>query len=133
MSDEPRTIRLVLDTTAITAWVRESVAVGEVIAEINDEYGAVIVPLACLVESAHVTAMLHRERLELLLAHPATFLVGDDGKDWVALAELRTLVGRADLASAAMVALDADVDVMTRDPRWYASVAGGRHVLEFDD
>jgi hypothetical protein len=133
VSDQPRTVRLVLDSTAISSWVRESIAVGELLAEVNDEYGAVIVPLPCLVESAHATAMLNRPRLDLLLAHEATVLVGDDPAEWVALTELRTLTGRADCASAALIALDYQVDVMTRDSRWYSSVAGGQFALQFED
>ncbi len=35
--------------------------------------------------------------------------------------------------SAAMPALDAGVDVMTRDARWYERVAGGGLALEFED
>jgi hypothetical protein len=133
VSDTPRTVQLVLDATAIAAWTRGSVAVGELLIEIDEEHGAVIIPLSCLVEAGHATALMERGRLDLLVGHAATFLVSDDPQDWLALTELRTLTGRADCASAAMISLDYGVDVMTRDPRWYASVAGGRHVLEFDD
>lgn len=126
-----RPVRLVLDTSAVAAWVRESLAVGELLAEVDDEHGAVIVPLACLIEVAHVTP--HPERLDLLIAHPAVFLLSDDPADWRPLAATRTIVGRADLASAAWFSLDLGVDVMTREARWYAGVAGGRRVLEFDD
>ena len=50
MSDRPA--RLVLDTSAIAAWTRGSVSVGELLAEIDLEQGAVIVPMPCLVEAA---------------------------------------------------------------------------------
>jgi hypothetical protein len=125
--------RLVLDTSAITAWVRGSVAVGETLAEINDEGGAVVIPLWCLIEAGHNTAMIDRDRLDLLLAHPATFLVTDDVQDWESLVALRALIGRADCASAAMLALDLGVDVMTADPKWYGTVADGRIVLEIKE
>ncbi|GAA2692450.1 MULTISPECIES: hypothetical protein [Actinoplanes] len=130
---EGRDAKLVLDTSAITAWARGSVAVGETLAEINDEGGAVIIPLWCLIEAGHHTAMIDRDRLELLLAHPATFLISDDAEDWESLVALRALVGRADCASAAMLALDLGVDVMTRDPKWYSGVAGGRIVLAIEE
>lgn len=129
----PRTVAIVLDTTAVTAWVRESLAVGELLAEINDAYGVALIPLACLVEAAHRTALLEQARLELLVAHPATMIVSDNPDEWPALAATRNLVDRADLASAAWLAIDCGVDVMTRDARWYSSVNGGRDVLEFDD
>ncbi len=76
--------------------------------------------------------MLEQTRLELLVEHPATFLIADDPADWPALAAMRNLVERHDLAAAAWLAMDAQVDVMTSDPRWYASVNGGRDVLEFE-
>jgi hypothetical protein len=128
-----RDAKLVLDTSAITAWVRGSVAVGETLAEVNDENGAVVIPLWCLIEAGHNTAMIERERLELLLAHPATFLITDDAQDWAALVALRTLTGRPDCAAAAMLALDLGVDVMTADPRWYKGVADGRIVLRIEE
>ena len=130
---EAPTVRLVLDTTAVAAWMRGSVSVGEILIEIEAENGAVIIPLPCLIEAAHATALIERERLELLLGHRATFLLPDDPADWLALTQLRTLTGRADTASAAMFALDCDVDVMTRDARWYSSVKGGRLALEIED
>ncbi|GAA0529038.1 hypothetical protein GCM10010172_07090 [Paractinoplanes ferrugineus] len=133
MSDDARLICLVFDTTAITAWVREAVSVVELISEINDEDGAVLIPLPCLIEAGHLTGMLQQERLQLLLDHPATFLIVDDPDDWKALAGLRSLTDRHDLASAAWLALENDVLVMTRDPRWYSSVHGGRVALHFDD
>ena len=133
MTDQPRTVRLVLDTSAVLGWCRGSIAVGELIAEIDDEGGAVILPLPCLVEAAHLTGMLEQDRLNVLTTHRAVFLLSDDPDDWVALATLRGLVGAADRASAAMLALDTGVDVMTRDGSWYASVAGGTAVLTFDE
>jgi hypothetical protein len=128
-----RDAKLILDTSAVTAWVRGSMAVGETLAEINDEGGAAIIPLACLVEAGYNTAMIDRERLDLLLAHPSTLLLTDDVGDWEALVALRALTGRADCASAAMLALDLGVDVMTRDAGWYKGVADGRIVLEIRD
>ncbi|MFI1994775.1 hypothetical protein [Actinoplanes sp. NPDC020271] len=128
-----RDAKLVLDTSAITAWLRGSVAVGETLAEVNDEGGAVIIPLWCLVEAGHDTAMIERERLDLLIAHPATLLITDDADDWDALVALRSLTGRPDCASAAMLALDLGVDVMTADARWYKGVADGRIVLQIEE
>jgi hypothetical protein len=133
VSDGPRTVSLVFDATAIAAYTRGSDAVGEILIEVDEEHGAVVIPLACLVEAAHATAMLNRDLLKLLIANPVTVLVGDDPDKWVDLVEMRTLTERSDRASAALIAVDYEVDVMTRDARWYSAVAGGRHVLEFDD
>ncbi len=132
MTADLRDIAIVLDTTALTAWARESVAVGELIAEIEDDHGAVLVPMACLVEAAYRTGMLAEQRLRMLLDLPTVFLVVDDPEDWPALAATRNLVERADLAAAAWLAVDAQVQVMTSDPRWYSAVNGGRDVLTFE-
>jgi len=129
---EPRSIAIVLDTTAVTAWARGSVAVGELLAELDDEHAAAVLPLSCLVEAAHKTGMLEQARLDLLVTHPAVFLLEDAADDWKALAATRLLVDRLDLASAAWFGLKCEVDVMTSDPRWYSSVNGGRDVLEFE-
>jgi hypothetical protein len=124
---------MVLDTTAVTAWCRDSLAVGELLAIFKDDGLAALIPLACLVEAAHKTAMLDQAKLSLLVDHEATFVIADNPDDWKAIAATRNLVERADLASAAWLAIDAEVDVMTSDPRWYSSVNGGRDVHEFGD
>ncbi|MEV6301976.1 hypothetical protein AB0M02_21360 [Actinoplanes sp. NPDC051861] len=133
MTDEHRAVRLVLDASAVAGWVRGSIAVGELIAEIDDEHGAVLLPLSCLIEAAHSTGMLAQAHLEILIGHQAVLLVPDDAADWLALTTLRGIVGTPDRASAALLALDAGVDVLTRDATWYDGVAGGRIGLTFRD
>ncbi|MEU4689511.1 hypothetical protein [Actinoplanes sp. NPDC023714] len=130
---QPRDVCLVFDTTAITSWVRGSVAVGETLAEIADDNGAVLIPLWCLVEAGHDIGMIDRERLDLLLAHAATYLIADDTDDWEMLAGLRALTGRHDCASAALLAIEMNVDVMTRHPEWYKAVRNGQLTLLIED
>jgi len=77
--------------------------------------------------------MIDRERLDLLLAHPATFLIEDDGDDGEMLVGLRALTGRHDCASAAMPALEMEVDVMTRHPSWYKTVKNGHLTWAIED
>ena len=48
MSDRP--VRVLLDASAIIAFTRESIDVGEVIAEVDDENAAVGLPVLSLVE-----------------------------------------------------------------------------------
>ncbi|MEU4558474.1 hypothetical protein AB0F72_08790 [Actinoplanes sp. NPDC023936] len=129
----PRDVCLVFDTTAITSWVRGSIAVGETLAEIADDNGAVLIPLWCLVEAGHDIGMIDRERLDLLLAHAATFLIVDDGEDWEMLVGMRALTGRHDCAAAALLAVEMNVDVMTRHPDWYQSVRNGQLTLLIED
>jgi hypothetical protein len=133
VSDRPRTIRLVLDSSAVAGWLSGSIAVGELIAEIDDEHGAVILPLPCLVEAAYSTGMLQPELLNALINHEAVFLLADNPEHWVELAALRSLVDGQDRASAAMQALECDVDVMTRNEGWYSGVAGGSIAHVFED
>jgi hypothetical protein len=92
-----------------------------------------MLPLPCLIEAAHVTGMLEPELLNMLIDHRAVLLVSDDPDDWVALAALRALVDGPDRASAALLALDAAVDVMTRDATWYQGVGDGQIGHEFED
>ncbi|HET6950395.1 MAG TPA: hypothetical protein VFI47_08470 [Acidimicrobiales bacterium] len=67
-------LRVILDTSAITAFCRESIHVGEVIAEVADEEGAAVgLPVLCLVEATRTVA--DTDRLELLVNHPGL----DDG------------------------------------------------------
>ncbi len=67
MSDRP--VRVILDASAIVAFTRGSIDVGETIAEINDEYAAAGLPVLCLVEANRLVA--DSDRLELLVNHPA--------------------------------------------------------------
>lgn len=132
MTDQPRTIALVLDTSAIAGFVRGSVAVGELLAEVDAEHGAVLIPLPCLIETAASIPDGHAW-LDILTSHAATWLVSDDPEDWRMVAHLRAIVGSYDTAVAAWLALDAGVDVMTRHPDLYAKVSGGAIALPFDD
>lgn len=129
----PRTIGIVLDTTAVTGWCRDSIAVGELLAIFKEDGLAALIPLNCLVEAAVKTAGLKQDELTILVNHEATFVIADNPDDWRGIAATRGLVERADLASAAWLALDAEVDVMTSDPRWYSGVNRGAIVHVFDD
>jgi hypothetical protein len=127
-----RPARLVLDTSAVAAWARGSVSVGELLAEIDLEYGAVIIPLPCLIEAA-ANLVDGKDLLDLLVEHTASVVLADDPGDWRMLAGVLAVVGNHALASAAWNALDLGVDVLTRHPGRYAGLAGGGMVLPFDD
>ena len=127
----PRTVQLVLDTSAITAWTRGSISVGELIAEIDQDHGAVIVPSACLIEAA--SQVTSDEWLGVLVRRPATFVLSDDPGDWRMLAEARQLIGTLDSASAAWFAIECDVDVLTADSRRYAGIHDGSLALPIED
>ncbi len=132
MTDEPRPVRLVLDTTAVVGFVRGSVSVGELLPEIDAEHGTAVVPLPCLVEAAAGTVDAG-PWLSILIDHPATFVVATDVDEWRQIAGVRSLVGAYEPAAAAWQALTYDVDVLTRSPELYAELGGGGITLPFTD
>lgn len=89
MKDRP--VQVLLDASAIVAFTRSSIHVGEVIAEVDDEQAAVGLPLLCLVEATRAVA--DPDRLDLLVNHRATVILADDAADWRALAPLMTSSG----------------------------------------
>jgi hypothetical protein len=64
------------------------------------------------------------DRLNLLAGHDAAVVLSDPD-DWHALAATVDLVGRWDAATAALLALDLDVPVLTGTPGLYAGLGGG--------
>jgi hypothetical protein len=88
-------------------------------------------PLLCLVEADNVNPD-DEHWLDMLMQHPATTVVSDDAELWKVLAAIRNSVGRVDAASAALMALDYDVDVATRTPGLYAGLGGGGFVLPLE-
>ena len=130
MTDRP--VQLVLDTSAILDYCRGSIPVGELLVEIDAAGGAVLLPLLCLVEAATVSPA-DEHLLDVLVQHPATQVAAEEPDLWKVLATIRTIVGRVDAASAALMALDYDVDVATRTPGVYAGLNGGGFVLPLED
>jgi hypothetical protein len=116
-----------LDASAIVAFTRESIGVGEVIAEVDDENAAIGLPMLCLVEASRAVA--DTDRLTLLVQHRASVVLGDDPADWRALAAMYDIVGRVDAASAAFTAIDWDISILTAQPGLYGGLAGGGPVI----
>jgi hypothetical protein len=125
VSDRP--VKVILDASAIVAFTRGSVDVGEVIAEVNDEYTAAGLPILCLVEATRAVA--DGDHLELLVNHPATAVLTPKPEDWQALAAIYDTVGRLDAASAVLAAIDLDCQVLTGQPGLYGGLAGGGPVI----
>jgi hypothetical protein len=119
-----RPINLVLDTSAIVAYTRASVAVGELLTEVAAEGGVVALPFLCLSQAA--TLVEDSGLLTLLATHPATEVVGDDPETWPAHAALLSLVGRPDAASAMLASLDFGANLLTGTDRLYAGVGSDR-------
>ena len=106
---------LVLDTSAVIAYARGSVDVGEPIAEVHSEGGTVLVPDVCLIEAA---SRVGDDMPRLLLEHPACELEPLSLKHWPALAAARTL-DRLDLVAALHVAALGQGYILTGEPAAY--------------
>lgn len=125
MSERP--VRILLDASAVVAFTRGSLDVGEVIAEVDDEDAAVGIPVLRLVEATRGVA--DPDRLTLLVHHRAIVLLAADAESWQALAATYDIVGRLDAASAALAAIDLNVDILTAQPGLYGGLAGGGPVI----
>ncbi|WP_330441312.1 hypothetical protein OHB44_33255 (plasmid) [Micromonospora sp. NBC_00821] len=122
------TVRVILDASAIIAFCRESIDVGEVIAEVADEEGSVFgLPVLCLAEAARVVA--DQDRLALLVTHRAAEVLSPEPDSWRALAVTLDTVGRVDAASAVLAAIDLGCHVLTGQPGLYGGIAGGGPVI----
>jgi hypothetical protein len=67
-----RPVRVILDASAIVAFTRGSVGVGETLAKVNDEGAAAGLPVLCLVQT--IWAVADRDQMDLLINHEATVL-----------------------------------------------------------
>lgn len=117
MTDEPtpadRPVRVILDASAIVAFTRSSIHVGEVLAEVDDEGCATGLPVPCLVEAVHAVA--DTDRLDLLVTHRATVILPDE-TSWQALA-----------------AIDYDAAVLSTRPGLYAGLDNGGLVITAEE
>lgn len=102
MTDRP--ITLVLDASAVAAYTRSSIDVGEVLVQVDEEKAVAAIPLPCLVEAAHT--VLDSDRLDVLISHPTTMIVSEDPQSWQALVQAYSLVDHYEAAVAALLALD---------------------------
>jgi hypothetical protein len=126
MTDRP--VRVVLDASAIVAFTRGSIDVGEVLGEIADEGAVFALPTLCLSEAASWVA--DESMFRLLTRHPASTVVGVEGARWGALADTVWIVGAVEAASAVLAAERHDCHVMTARPGLYGGLANGGDVIE---
>jgi hypothetical protein len=116
---DPR-VRLILDTSAVIAYVGESIDVGEPITEIVDEDGLIGVPVVCLVEAAARIPEGKAAGLAVLARHHAVVVLDGRAEDWEALTGWAQVLGRADSAAALLEALDRPATyVLTGEPQLY--------------
>jgi hypothetical protein len=94
----------VFDTSAVVAYTRESVHVGELLQEIGDEEQHVLVPVVCLIEA--LAGGADEDRLRLLVAHPWVKVIDLNGYDWARLGAGVALLGTLGRACSALTAVD---------------------------
>jgi hypothetical protein len=127
MIDPGWPIRLVFDTSAILAYTRGSVHVGEPLAELADEGCIAGLPVLCLVEASWLVDDL--DRLGVLLQHPATTVLPTPG-DFAQLAAIQHVVGALDATSAMRLAIEADCYVLSARAGLYGGLPDGGPVIE---
>ncbi|MGW4462146.1 hypothetical protein [Micromonospora sp. NPDC004704] len=114
-----RAIRLVLDTSAILAYARTSIAVGETIAEVVDERGRFAIPAVCLAEASRLADDDQTPRLLLLSQHVCAVVTTTPDDEWRVLVEWTRILGRVDLAAAMADAAAHTAYVLTAEPKAY--------------
>jgi hypothetical protein len=119
MSDRP--VLLVLDTSAILAYVQGSIHVGEPISEVADDGGVAGLPEDCLAEARW--AIADESRLQMLINHEATEVISR-AAGWTVLADAIGRFGLPDAAAAALVAAGSRCGVLTRRPDIYCGTDG---------
>lgn len=119
-------VRLVLDATAIAAYGRATVAVGETIVEVADSNAVVGLPVACLAEALAVDST---GRVEVLARHPAVRVLPLPAEVWPVLGAATALLRRVGAASAFLAAEEFDCDILTADPGRYVALGDDPPVI----
>ncbi|PWU52749.1 hypothetical protein DLJ47_18055 [Micromonospora sp. S4605] len=119
MSTDDRPVRLLLDRSALLAYVAGSVHVAEPLHEViadRNRFGVTAVTAAealAAIDDPKDRATLHR-----LLALDACLVLSTDGHTWHELAYWRGYIGRADLATTIMASFEHDASILTRENRY---------------
>ncbi|HET8684433.1 MAG TPA: hypothetical protein VFM54_21555 [Micromonosporaceae bacterium] len=123
-----RPVHLVLDTSAVIAYTT-TIDVGETINEVSDNGGGYAVPVVCLAEAAQVVPI---DVLDLLVGNEAATLTGLAPDEWRALAAMRALLGRVDVAAAFAAAEANACDILTAEPKLYAPLGDDPPIISID-
>ncbi|MEU4554698.1 hypothetical protein EV382_1588 [Micromonospora violae] len=117
--EDDRPVRLVLDRSALLAYLAGSVHVGEPLHEViqdRNRFGVTAVTASealAIVSDPKERATLHR-----LLNLDACEVLSTEGHSWQELSFWRTVTGRADLASTALAVLEHDASILTAEDRY---------------
>lgn len=128
-------LRLVLDSTAVTAYARSSEHVGELLTELADETAELadaesIVGFAVPMTSLAIAAgqLGDASMVNVLMRHPLIAIPDADVSQWV---DVAGQLGDAETAAVAIVAMTSDAYVVTQDAHRYATqLLDGLNVIE---
>ena len=118
-----RPVRAVLDATAIAAYARHDVNLGELLTEITDDGYAFAVPELCLVEAAAAADPDTWPMLDLLLRHSHCVRL-PYGDDWRDLAMAARALGGVARAAAMLAAVDHQAYLLTAEPEAFGGDDG---------
>ncbi|MGI5520959.1 hypothetical protein ACQEUX_08385 [Micromonospora sp. CA-259024] len=117
--EDDRPVRLVLDRSALLAYLAGSVHVGEPLHEVIQDRNRFAVTAVTAAEAmAIVSDPKERANLHRLLTLDACEVLSTQGHSWHELSFWRTVTGRADLATTALAVLEHDASILTAEHRY---------------
>ncbi|GGM18653.1 PIN domain-containing protein [Micromonospora yangpuensis] len=117
--EDDRPVRLVLDRSALLAYLAGSVHAGETLHEVIEDRNRFGVTAVTATETlAVVTDPKDRSNLHRLLALDACVVLPTEGESWHELSYWRTYTGRVDLATTVLASLEHDATILTQEGRY---------------
>ncbi|HCT79834.1 MAG TPA: hypothetical protein DGT23_25365 [Micromonosporaceae bacterium] len=109
---------MILDTSAVAAYSKGSIHVGEVLAELHDEPEVKFaLPVICLAEAGKVADDV--DQLVLLAQHERAVTTPLRAEDWLDLINLSMMLGRVDCAATFLGATQNRAYLLTATPDRY--------------
>jgi hypothetical protein len=112
------TVRLILDTSAVSAYINGSIHVGELLIEIQEEEDIQFaVPVICLAEAGTVTD--NDDTLVLLAKHGRAIVAAVPASRWSDLVNLSKMLGQVSHAATFLAAAKHEAYLVTATPERY--------------
>jgi len=121
-----RPVQVVFDRSAVAAFVKQSLAVGEVIAVLVDDDVDFGVPVTVLAEASLAASGADADMLNHLVRHVAFVPLGLSGERWTELAAVAERLESVEPAVVLHTAESLDAYVLTAVPGDYAGPDGAR-------
>ncbi len=118
-------VRLILDTSAVLAYARGSINVGETITEVIQEGGWIGASVVCLAEASRVVPQQDAFGVPLLANHDRFVALPAEEGEWRKLAWWAKTLDGVDRAATAIEALDRRGYVVTAEPEVYEEKVDG--------